>query len=486
VNRALLLSGTALVLSGIWILPVCDPSEARYAEVAREMLAGGDWLVPHLMGRVHLSKPPLTYWLAALSMETFGESAPAARLPSALAFLLTVLVVADLGRRLWGDGAGGREAGWAFLFSALPLGAASILTTDATVAFLETAMVWCGWRSATAPSPASGRPWALGFHSAMALGLLSKGPPALLSVAALLVFAIRHRGRYAFGRLLAPGALCLFAVLVGSWVAAVYLTVPGVLRYWWETEVVKRVAGDSGRNMSFWLYFPILLGGTLPAGVLFPAAARWLWRQFKARGPDRPPAELLILWIAIPLLVLCLARSRLPLYLLPLFPPLALVLGRWMALRWGGRQPSGRLAVALVAAMATLVAGARAAAPHLGRAIQPDPRPIARAIADDARRLRSGMETFFTCRITAVPACGLAFYLKRPLEELDLGAGDQPASPTAPRRAAELLASPPPAGTAQYFLVRTSDRPLFEERAAGQRGEWLLEGERLLLWRRGG
>ena len=116
--RALILAAAVLVFSGFWVLPVSDPSEARYAEVAREMAAGGDWLVPHAMGKPHLTKPPLTYWAAAASIAAFGPRAWAARLPVALAFLLTVVLTADLGRRLWADPRA-RQGAWAGLMPAL-------------------------------------------------------------------------------------------------------------------------------------------------------------------------------------------------------------------------------------------------------------------------------------------------------------------------------------------------------------------------------
>ncbi len=151
-NRSLLFTAVVLVFSGIWILPVTDPSEARDAEVAREMAERGDWLIPHVFGQPHLSKPPLAYWLAAVAIRLFGPEAWVAWLPAAVAFILTVIITADLGKRLWSgsrSAESGSCAGWTLLLSVVPLAAANILTTDPILALFETLYVWCAWRSVT-------------------------------------------------------------------------------------------------------------------------------------------------------------------------------------------------------------------------------------------------------------------------------------------------------------------------------------------------
>ncbi len=489
----LFVCGIILVFSGTWVLPVCDTSEARYAEVAREMAAGGSWLIPHLMDRPHLTKPPLTYWLSAISMKIFGPHAWAARLPVALAFLITVMMTADLGRRLWPSPAGGHWAGWALLLSALPLGASNILTADSLVALFGTASIWCAWRSITQSDLSRGRTWALGFYAALALAFLTKGPPGLLVALALVPFAFRYRQRYPFRRLLTPLGLSLFSVLALPWYLAVGLLLPGTFSYWLGTETVGRIFGDSHRNMPFILYIPILLGGALPAGFLLPHAARRLWRAHRSSSPDRAPAELLFWWMILPLAVFCLVRSRLPLYLLPLFPPLALLVGRWLALSLGDRTVPLSAATLIVAVAGGIWMGGRMGVfqvPELQEFLdlQPDPRPPAHAILADALNARVHPQAFATTPSISHRGNGLAFYLRRTLDPVDLRSRSEILAGCRTGRPLYLvLEQPLPKETYQYFLVTRENAEVLERRVRGKAtGGWIFREGKLWVWRREG
>ncbi|MDR2697576.1 MAG: glycosyltransferase family 39 protein, partial [Holophagales bacterium] len=94
------LTWLALGVLPLFLRPLWQPDEGRYAEIPREMIATGDWLTPHLNGVLYFEKPPLQYWLSAIFMKLFGESAFAARLPLALAAFLTMYAVWRLARRL--------------------------------------------------------------------------------------------------------------------------------------------------------------------------------------------------------------------------------------------------------------------------------------------------------------------------------------------------------------------------------------------------
>src|SRR3984893_15808535 len=111
--RPALLALAVLTFTMLWFAllaqrPLYDPDEGRYAEIPREMLAGGDWVIPHLNALVYLEKPPLQYWLTALAFRAFGESEFAARLCTGLAGYLSLATVFFLGRKLWGVDAGVR------------------------------------------------------------------------------------------------------------------------------------------------------------------------------------------------------------------------------------------------------------------------------------------------------------------------------------------------------------------------------------------
>ena len=172
-------AATCCFTAWIWLLPIVlffslgqrglnEPDEGRYAEIAREMVTSGDWMVPHLNGIEHFQKPPMIYWSTALSMIIFGTNEWAARLPSALAAWGTVVLVFLLTRRLWGSQRAHLTG--TILMSMLGLFVcARLLTPDMSMTF---------WIIAAITALVYERPWT--FFFAMGLGFLTKGPMALV------------------------------------------------------------------------------------------------------------------------------------------------------------------------------------------------------------------------------------------------------------------------------------------------------------------
>lgn len=312
---------------GIW-----DPDEGRYTNVALNMLDSGDWLNPRRNDEVgHWTKPPLTYWAIATSIAAFGQNAFAARLPAALSYLLCVLFVYRIARRL----APGSERTAAVVYATMlfPFGAAQLITTDYVLTAAETLAMWAFVEARFGPSRRALR-WLVLMWAGFGLAFLTKGPPGLLPLLPILAFDRLMPGRE-HHRVLQWGGLLVFIVIALPWYAAVIHGTPGLLRYFLGDEVVGRIAGNEFRRHGQWwgwiaMYAPTLLIGTLPwTGTLW----RWLrtlpaqlraWRSPQSRDAGR--AWLLAtLWLLLPLLVFCVSRSRLPLYILPLFGPLALL-----------------------------------------------------------------------------------------------------------------------------------------------------------------
>lgn len=343
---AVALLATVLALSFLGQRGIWDPDEGRYANVAVNMLESGDWLNPRRTGDVgHWTKPPLTYWAIAASVGTFGLQSWAARLPMALSYLLSAWLAWRIARRL----APGTEAAAATAYATMlfPFGAAQLVTTDYLLAACETLAVWAfvearfvAGRLAGAPlaqgraSPHRPAAWIALMWAAFALAFLTKGPPGLLPLLVLLVFDQLMPGGRSH-RVLQWSGIALFTLLALPWYVAVIHDNPGLFEYFVGDEVVNRVTtNEFGRHGEWygWLviYVPTLLLGTLPwtASLVrwvreLPAAAR-RWRH--ANGRDNEAAPLLLaLWVLLPLLVFCLSRSRMPLYILPLFVPLALL-----------------------------------------------------------------------------------------------------------------------------------------------------------------
>jgi 4-amino-4-deoxy-L-arabinose transferase-like glycosyltransferase len=315
---------------GIW-----DPDEGRYTNVALNMLDSGDWLNPRRSDEVgHWTKPPLTYWAIASSVAVFGLNPWAARLPSALSYLLSVWLAWRIARRL----APGSELQAAVVYATmlLTLGASQMITTDYV---LSACVGLAMWAFVEARFGESTRPnlWIALMWAAFALAFLTKGPPALIYLLVLLGFNQLMPGR-SERRVLQLSGIALFVLLALPWYLAVILNHPGLFRYFVGDEVVNRVTTDEfGRNGEWYgwivVYAPTLLLGTVPWSLplwrwvrALPARAR-NWRRSQQRAADAP-ALLLALWLLLPLLVFCLARSRMPLYVLPLFLPLAVIVAK--------------------------------------------------------------------------------------------------------------------------------------------------------------
>jgi 4-amino-4-deoxy-L-arabinose transferase-like glycosyltransferase len=324
---ALVLALAFLGDRGIW-----DPDEGRYTNVALNMLDSGDWLNPRRNSDVgHWTKPPLTYWAIASSVAAFGQTPFAARLPAALSYLLCVWLVARIARRL-APGSGPAAAA-IYATMLFPFGAAQLITTDYLLAAMETLAVWAfvEARFGAARHPAK---WVALMWIALGLAFLTKGPPGLLPLLPIIAFDLLMPGRQRH-RLLDAAGLLLFALVALPWYVAVIRGHPGLLQHLLGHEVVARIASNEFRRHGEWfgwltIYAPTLLLGTLPWTALLWRRARGLstqlraWRAADARAADRAQV-LLLLWLALPLLVFCLSRSRLPLYILPLFSPLAVL-----------------------------------------------------------------------------------------------------------------------------------------------------------------
>ena len=356
---AVALSLLLLGQRGTW-----DPDEGRYTNVALNMLEGGNWLEPMRSDEVgHWTKPPLAYWAIASSVAVFGHNPWAARLPAALSYLLCVWLAARIARRL----APGAQHQAALVYATMlfPVGAAQLITTDYVLAACETLAMWA-WVEARFGDGLRARRWLWLMWVGFALAFLAKGPPGLLPLLAVAGFELLTRGTPR-PRLLQWQGVLLFLAIALPWYVAVVARNPGLLQYFLGNEVVARVASDDFNRHGEWygwlvIYAPTLLIGTLPWTVALLRWARGLpasvrgWRTRAGRGADLPGLAL-ALWLLLPLLVFCVSRSRLPLYVLPLFVPLAVLAARQ-------RQREGRAAPRWpwIAAWVALLLGLQAAA----------------------------------------------------------------------------------------------------------------------------
>jgi 4-amino-4-deoxy-L-arabinose transferase-like glycosyltransferase len=348
-----------LVLPGFLLYPclsfnLFEPDEGRYAQIPFEMLARGDWTVPYLQAEPYLDKPPLLYWLVMGCYAVLGVYDWAARLVPALAVHATVLLTYLFGRRRVGE----RAAFWGALALVLApgfLGMGRFLLHDGLLTLWVTLAFFAVWealvgREADAPAGpslarrANGVRWGWWLTGALAsgLGILTKGPVVLLLIAPPFWLHRRLAGAGAvLGRrhLLAFLGVALAVAL--PWYAAVCQRMPDFARHFlWQHNVVRFLQPFDHKE-PVWYYVPILLVGLLPASLLLPGFVRFLLSGDPRVNRRRTPElGLLLLAGGWCFLFFSLSGSKLPTYVLPAFPPLALAVGtyvaqtRWQTSRW--------------------------------------------------------------------------------------------------------------------------------------------------------
>jgi len=352
-HRLWFAAATLVILAGFLYdfdgYPLLEPDEGRNAEVSREMALTNDYVLPRLNGIPYVDKPALYFVAGALGMEILGPTSLAARLPSLVFTLATVLVVAWFARRLFGA-----NAPW--IAAAVTAATPFTLAYSRTVIFDSALTLWVVlalvgfYLSVSTSPPTTGRsppkaqsaPWyrALAW-AAMGLGVLTKGPIALgIPLLVAVPYAVwRKRTRALFD----PVAVLLFVAIVLPWVVAVSREVPGFLGYAIGTETVARLTTSTlERTGPFWYFLAILPAATLPWSIVLAVGGWQEWRS--ARGSGRAADErvvFLIVWILVPLVFFTLSQSKRPQYMLPLVPAVGLLVGAlWTDMR--GRLQGAR------------------------------------------------------------------------------------------------------------------------------------------------
>ena len=313
----LLLAGAALFFYRLGAPGLMDPDEGRYAEIAREILLLNDWIIPRLNLLPYLEKPPLVYWLTALSFQVQGLSEWAARLPAALSALGGVLVAYGLGRALWGPGAGFLSAMiMATCGGYVALGRLIILDMPMTL-FLNLGVA-LGYLAMRQERP---RLW-IWAYLALALGVLTKGPVVLVLADIIwMIWCIWQKRPWLRSWLHLRGVALLTAVCL-PWFVLAALQYPDFLRFFiLEQHLGRYLTKAIHHHQPFYYYLPILLGFMVPWFWLLPWA---LAREKPVRDPDR---LFLVIWAGVILLFFSVSRGKLAPYILPALLPLALLLG---------------------------------------------------------------------------------------------------------------------------------------------------------------
>lgn len=315
----------AVYLQFLGYIPLIEPDEGRYAEIPREMLERGDFVTPFLNYVKYFEKPPLIYWLNAASMKMFGENEFAARLPSALCGVLTVLLVYHLGRRLFDRRAG--FLGAVILGSSLGFMVQSrLILTDMVLTFCLSTALGFFILAARDDEERKGFHYHL-FYLFAALSVLAKGLIGILLPGMVIFFFLLLSRRWRLLREMRPvTGLLLFLAVAAPWFVVVSLRNPEFARFFFIHEHFERfLTKVHGRYQPFWFFIPVLVGGMLPWSFFIPAGFRGVWRDRKNRGGE--VRLYLALWAILIFLFFTKSSSKLPPYILPVFPAVSLLTG---------------------------------------------------------------------------------------------------------------------------------------------------------------
>lgn len=352
---ALVAIAACLFFIGLGRLPLLEPDEGRNAEVAREMLALHDWITPHYDTLPYLDKPAVFFWLVAGSFRLLGLSEMAARLPSALAALGTVLLTWLLGRRMF-DERCAWLAGVIFATSPLVMVFARVVIFDMPLTFLVTLTLTAFWLSRAADRPR--RDLDCLMFAAAGLATITKGPVGfILPLLTILVYAALQRKFSEMRRLAWPPGILLFLAVSLPWFIAVSVRNPDFPRYaFWNESLLRFTTGHAHRGGSFFYYVPVFLAGFLPWSFpLLFAGINHIRGWKRLREPCAAPRAFLLAWALVTFVFFSISQSKLPAYFLPAIPALALLLSEIWSREVNCDSP-GRRPDWLTAGFAVLIA----------------------------------------------------------------------------------------------------------------------------------
>ncbi len=331
--------GLLLVATGIGLRHPWPADEPRFALIARDMVASGEWLFPRVGGDHYPDKPPLFFWLIAVFYAVTGSLRVSFLLPSLFASLGTVLLIYDLGRRLWN-----REAGlWAallLLFTVQFTLQARLAQIDATLCFWTTLSLYGLLRHLLLRH---GWGWyALGGFAA-GLGVITKGV-GFLPLLVLLPYAFARRRKWPLPDVARDGthwswAPIAFFGAIALWLVPMLIAVavsddPALRAYRNEIllhQTVTRYAASWHHQQPFYYYLTVIVSLWLPLVLLLP----WLFPRWLKQLRERDTRVLLLLgWALLVLLFFSASPGKRGLYILPALPPVALAAGEWLRGLW--------------------------------------------------------------------------------------------------------------------------------------------------------
>lgn len=308
------------------------PDEGRYAEIPREMVVSGDWTTPRLNDLKYFEKPPLQYWATAVAYEVFGEHQWTSRIWAALTGFAGILLAWFTGTRLFG-----REAG---IYATLLLGSsllyammAHVNTLDMGVTFFISLGIFSLLIAQKEEQVAQRRNWMLLAWAGLALAVLSKGLMGIiLPGAALFLYSVFNRDLTIWKRMHWISGLLVFLLIAVPWFVLVCKANPEFFQRFFIYEHFERFTSKVHGRFQPWYYFiPIMLLGMLPWSMLMLDTLVRAWKSSARVVKVFSPERFLLVWVVFVYVFFSISDSKLPSYVLPMFPSLALLMGKQLA-----------------------------------------------------------------------------------------------------------------------------------------------------------
>lgn len=330
-----------IVVGCIWFAnleyrTLIKPDEGRYAEIPREMAASGDWVTPRLNDLKYFEKPPLQYWATATAYTVFGEHQWTSRLWAALTGFAGLLMVWFVGLRLFGREAAGYAAmllGSSMLYVMM----GHINTLDMGVTFFITLGIFALLLGQSETDLRWQRNWMLLAWAGMALAVLSKGLMGIiLPGTAVFLYCMVQRDLSVLKRMNWLPGIAVFLLITAPWFYLVMKANPEFFgRFFIYEHYTRFTTKDLGRYQPWYYFVPILLAGALPWTVLMLDSLYRIavGKQFERSGRYNAfkPEHFLLVWAVFIYVFFSISGSKLPSYLLPMFPAMALLMGQRIA-----------------------------------------------------------------------------------------------------------------------------------------------------------
>lgn len=331
VNLAFLVLFSAyLFLLGLGNMALTDPDEVFYAQTAKEMLDKGDWVTPHIFGQPQFEKPVFYYWLVMVSYKIFGVNEFAARFPSAVFGILGILGIYYLGRNIFSSRAGL----YASLIMATSIEYIILARACVTDMVLCVFILWGFMFYFEGYLNQDSRKYYLWSAVMFAGAVLTKGPVGLvLPLGVLLLFLIYKKDLKAILRYpIVPGVI-IFLAVVAPWYLLMYKKHGMVFidHFFGFQNITRFLHPEHKSGDVVYYYLPILLGGFLPWSIFLPQGISRVVRNDSKRKQWH---VFLAIWIVVFFLFFTFSRTKLPTYIFPLFPALAIFMGRSIELNF--------------------------------------------------------------------------------------------------------------------------------------------------------